>query len=88
MKTHPKLTEASSSKGNEAELLAALVGCLAQLLGPALVHGDGRGNDGRKTGLSGQEFSRLKAKRIAAARSVIAKARREAKVRKASLAQL
>lgn len=56
-----------------AETTAALAGCLAQITGPAIVHGDGRGNDGRKTGLSGAEFNALRAERIAAARKILAK---------------
>ncbi len=55
----------------DAEALEALRGLLAQIEGPAMVHGDGRGNDGRKTGLSGDEFRALRDKRIAAARAVL-----------------
>lgn len=54
------------------ELLAALSECLAQLTGPAGVWGDGRGNDGKKTGLSGDEFNALRDSRIEKARAAIA----------------
>lgn len=57
------------------DLLAALEGALAQLTGPAMVYGDGRGNDGKKAGLSHQEFNALQAERIAKARAAIEKAR-------------
>lgn len=53
------------------ELLAALEGLLAQLDGPVMVHGDGRGRDGTKTGLSGEEFNQLRKSRIEAARAAI-----------------
>lgn len=56
------------------ELLAALEGVLSQMTGPVQVLGDGKGRDGTKTGLSGKEFDDLKAARIAAARTAIAKA--------------
>lgn len=58
-----------------AELLAALEGLLEQVTGPAGVWGDGRGNDGKKTGLSGQEFNDLKDARIQKARTIIAKSK-------------
>lgn len=57
------------------DLLAALDGLLAEATGPAMVYGDGRGNDGRKTGLSHEEFNAQRASRIAAARSALSKAR-------------
>lgn len=57
------------------ELLAALNECLAQLEGPAGVWGDGRGNDGKKTGLSHDEFNQLRGQRLSNARSAIAKAK-------------
>ena len=56
------------------DLIAALKGALAQLTGPAMVHGDGRGNDGKKTGLSHGEFCALQAQRIEAARAALARA--------------
>lgn len=59
------------------DLLAALQDCLAQLEGPIEVYGDGCGNDGKKTGLSGDEFNKLKAKRLALAREAISKAKGE-----------
>ena len=60
-------------------LLAALDGVLAQLLGPAMVHGNGIGNSGKKDGLSGEEFQALRTARIEAARAAIAKAKGGAK---------
>lgn len=59
------------------DLYAALEGCLAQLLGPAQVYGNGCGNDGTKTGLSGEEFNALQKSRIEAARAALLKARGE-----------
>jgi hypothetical protein len=56
------------------DLLAALEGLLAQSEGPAMVYGDGRGNDGTKTGLSHEEFNALRKNRIDAARAAISKA--------------
>ena len=53
------------------ELLAALRGLLAQAEGPAMVYGDGRGNDGTKTGLSHEEFCALRQSRVEAARAAI-----------------
>lgn len=55
-------------------LLKACEGLLRQLEGPAAVYGDGRGNDGRKTGPSHAEFNQLRADCLAKARAVIAKA--------------
>lgn len=49
----------------------ALRGLLAQLEGPVMVHGDGIGNDGTKTGLSGEEFDALCKSRVAKARAVL-----------------
>lgn len=60
-------------------LLAALKGLLDQATGPAGIWGDGRGNDGKKTGLSGQEFNELREARIQNARAAIAKAQGGAK---------
>ena len=56
------------------ELIAAIKGLLAQVEGPAMVHGDGRGADGKKIGLSGDEFISLRAERIDLARAAIARA--------------
>lgn len=56
------------------EMYEALKGLLAQQEGPAMVWGDGRGNDGTKTGLSHEEFNQLLKKRIDNARAAIAKA--------------
>src|SRR5574340_223400 len=52
-----------SCNSHEA-LLEACEGLLNQVTGPAMVYGDGRGNDGRKTGLSHQEFNQLRDWRI------------------------
>lgn len=57
-----------------AGLLEACKGLLEQVTGPAMVYGDGRGNDGKKTGLSHEEFNTLRNNRIAKARAAIAKA--------------
>jgi hypothetical protein len=59
------------------DLLKACEDLLEQVTGPAMVYGDGRGNDGTKTGLSHQEFNALLKNRIAAARTAIAKAKGE-----------
>ena len=62
----------------EADLLSlGAEDLLEQVTGPAMVYGDGRGNDGTKTGLSHQEFNALLKNRIAAARTAIAKAKGE-----------
>ena len=55
-------------------LLKAIKGLLEQVNGPVGVWGDGRGIDGKKTGLSSQEFDALRKSRIAAAQVAIAKA--------------
>lgn len=59
------------------ELLAALEGALAQLTGPVMVHGNGIGANGRKTGLSGEEFKALREQRLELIRAAIAKAKDE-----------
>jgi hypothetical protein len=56
------------------DLLGALEGALAQLTGPAQMYGDGIGNNGKKTGLSAEEFNALRDSRLEAARAAIAKA--------------
>lgn len=56
------------------QLVDALKDLLAQQEGPAGVWGDGRGRDGKKTGLSGQEFNALRDKRIKTARAVLKEA--------------
>lgn len=56
-------------------MLTALEGLLAQLEGPAMVYGNGIGNDGTKSGLSHEEFNALLDSRIAQARDAIAKAK-------------
>jgi hypothetical protein len=56
-------------------LLEACEGLLAQVTGPVMVHGDGRGRDGVKDGLSGDEFRALRDARIDAARAALAQAR-------------
>lgn len=58
-------------------LLEALKEALAQMTGPAGIWGDGRGNDGKKTGLSHQEFNELFQARINAAREAIRQAEGE-----------
>jgi len=57
---------------SHAALVSALSDLLAQITGPAMVHGNGCGNDGKKTGLSGEEFSALRKARIDAASSALA----------------
>ena len=59
----------------ETELLGACEGLLSQLEGAAMVCGNGCGNDGKKTGLSQQEFVALRNSRLDAARTAIAKAK-------------
>jgi hypothetical protein len=49
-------------------LIEALRGLFAQITGPVMVHGNGCGRDGTKTGLSGEEFEALRTRRIDAAR--------------------
>ncbi len=56
------------------DLLASLLDLLADVTGPAMVYGNGIGNDGKKTGLTHQEFNELRAARIANARAAIARA--------------
>lgn len=56
------------------DLLEACRELLAQVTGPAMIYGDGRGNDGQKTGLSHSEFNALHDRRIELARAAIAKA--------------
>lgn len=58
------------------ELLAALQGAYEQLIGPAMVWGNGIGNDGTKSGPTHEEFCELRKSRIQAARTAIAKATR------------
>lgn len=53
------------------DLRDALSGLLAQVTGPAVVYGDGRGNDGIKDGLSHKEFCDLRDSRINAARAAL-----------------
>lgn len=58
-----------------ADLLAALEALLDQVTGPAQVFGNGCGSDGKKTGLSGQEFNARTDSRIDQARAAILKAK-------------
>jgi hypothetical protein len=60
-------------------MVEALNGLLAEATGPAMVYGDGRGNDGTKTGLSHQEFNAQRKARIDAARSALALAGKDGK---------
>ncbi len=59
--------------GLVAEMAEVVAGLLAQEEGPAQVFGNGCGNDGTKTGLSGEEFNALRDSRLKAARAVLAK---------------
>lgn len=69
-----QITQAVRLANAAPDLLNALSELLKQAVGPAAVYGDGRGNDGKKTGLSHWEFNALRDERIAQARAAIAKA--------------
>lgn len=56
------------------DLLAALRDLLDELTGPAMVWGDGIGNNGVKTGLSHEEFVQRREARLTAAREALARA--------------
>lgn len=60
------------------KLLTALVDLLEQATGPAMVYGDGRGNGGKKTGLSHWEFNKLRQARIDQANNLINQLKGEA----------
>ena len=55
-----------------AALAEAMHGLLEQATGPAAVYGDGRGRDGKKTGLSHWEFNKLRKTRIEQACAALA----------------
>lgn len=59
------------------DLLAALRDLLDELTGPAMVWGDGIGNNGVKTGLSHEEFVQRRDARLTAAREALARAERD-----------